>query len=194
MQKESCLEQLSQAFNLKPEAVKRDFLNRNQARERVNNRSNNNQNSTDKPITLNAELRGLIAVTADLAQYKKLRSSLAEEDFKNPDARRLFRLLEECFNNNTFSIPDILTACTDKQIQELITNVISSGMYQADNIDIVINDTIKYVKRNNLEEKRNNLVKRISEFIVVTEEDKTQLNNLLKEKMELDKQVQNYQK
>ena len=102
-------------------------------------------------------------------------------------------MLEECFNNNTFSIPDILTACNDKQIQELITNVISSGMYQADNIDIVINDTIKYVKRNSLEEKRNNLVKRISEFIVVTEEDKVQLNNLLKEKMELDKQVQNYQ-
>ena len=193
IQKESSLEQLSQAFNLKPEAVKRDFLNRNQARERLNTRSNNNQTSTEKPIVLNAELRGLIAVTADLNQYKKLRSSLKEDDFKNPDARRLYRLLEECFNNNTFSIPDILTACNDKQIQELITNVISSGMYQADNIDIVINDTIKYVKRNSLEEKRNNLVKRISEFIVVTEEDKVQLNNLLKEKMELDKQVQNYQ-
>ena len=121
-------------------------------------------------------------------------------------------MMEEEKNNNLYNFNDLsligqnrkLKICcltwnmhgllpNDKQIQELITNVISTGMYQADNIDIVINDTIKYVKRNNLEEKRNNLVKRISEFIVVTEEDKVQLNNLLKEKMELDKQVQNYQ-
>ncbi|MBR4790768.1 MAG: DNA primase, partial [Treponema sp.] len=35
IQRESCLEQLAQVFNLKPEAVMRDFLNRIQARERI---------------------------------------------------------------------------------------------------------------------------------------------------------------
>ena len=73
IQKESCLDQLSQAFNLNPEAVKRDFKNRNQAQERITIRQNNNQNKPQ--INLDAELRGLIAVTADLDQFKTLRSS-----------------------------------------------------------------------------------------------------------------------
>ena len=60
IQKESCLDQLSQAFNLKPEAVKRDFLNRNQARERISSRQNQNQTEKSKQINLNAELRGLL--------------------------------------------------------------------------------------------------------------------------------------
>lgn len=190
IQKESCLEQLSQTFNLKPEAVKRDFLNRNQARERSIIRPDNNKKEEKVPITINAELRGLIAVTADLDQFKILRSSLNENDFQNPYAKRLFEVLEECFNNGTFSVPDIIMGCNDEQLALQITNDISSGVYQKDKVGIIVQDTIKFVKRNKIDEQRNNLVKRIRDYVVITEEDKVSLNKLIAEKMELDKQVQ----
>lgn len=190
IQKESSLEQLCQTFNLKPEAVKRDFINRNQARERVSIRPNNNPIENNTRLQVNAELRGLIAITADLDQFKILSSSLKEDDFQNPDAKRLFRILEECFIEGNVSIPDILAKCQNDQLSQLITNVLSMGVYQDYNIETVVNDTIKYVKRNKLDTQRNKLIKRISDYNVITEDDRKQFNQLLAEKMELDKQVQ----
>ena len=189
IQKESCLEQLSQAFNLKPEAVKRDFNNRSQARERANIRQNNNQ-TEEKQIKLDAELRGLIAVTADLNQFEVLRTKLTEQDFSNPAAKRLFKVLEECFVEKIFTIRDILNRCNDENLVQLITGTISSGVYQSENVSVVVRDTVNYIKRNQLDAQRNKLLQRIREYTVVTQEDQLQLNRLLAEKLELDKQVQ----
>ncbi|SEP78206.1 DNA primase [Treponema bryantii] len=190
IQKESCLEQLCQAFNLKPEAVKRDFNNRSQARERAYIRQNNNQTEQGTQIKLDAELRGLIAVTADLNQYEVLRSKLTEQDFTNPAARRLYRVLEECFAENVFTIRDILNRCDDENLVQFITGSISSGVYQSEKVSVIVADTVNYIKRNKLDAQRNKLLQRIKEYTVVTQEDQNQLNALLAEKFELDKQVQ----
>ena len=189
IQKESCLEQLAQVFNLKPEAVKRDFLNRNQARERITIRQNNNQENTVQ-INLNAELRGLIAVTADLDQFKTLRSSLNEEDFKNPDARKLFRIYEDCFQKGALSIPDIIESCSGTGFAQYITKALSDDVYKKENCETYVQDLIKFVKKNKIDEQREALVKRIRDFVIVTDDDKIQMNNLLTQKMELDKQAQ----
>ncbi len=189
IQRESCLEQVAQVFNLKPEAVKRDFLNRNQARERITIRQDNNQNDT-KQINLDAELRGLIAITADLDQFQTLRSSLNEEDFKNPDARKLFRIYEDCLQKGALSIPDIIESCNGTGLTQYITNALSQSVYQKENCGAYIQDTIKFVKRNKIDEQREALVKRIRDFVIVTDDDRIQMNNLLTQKMELDKQVQ----
>ena len=190
IQKESCLEQLSQAFNLKPEAVKRDFTNRSQARERANIRQNNNQTEQGTQIKLDAELRGLIAVTADLNQYEVLRTKLTEKDFTNPAAIRLYKVLEECFVEKIFTIRDILNRCDDENLVQLITGSISDGVYQSEKVSAVVSDTVNYIKRNKLDAQRNRLLQRIREYTVVTQEDQNQLNALLAEKLELDKQVQ----
>ncbi len=190
IQKESCLELLCQAFNLKPEAVKRDFNNRSQARERANIRQNNNQTEEGTQVKLDAELRGLIAVTADLNQYQVLRTKLTEQDFTNPAARKLYRVLEECFVEKIFTIRDILGHCDDEKLIQLITGALSDGVYKSENVSTVVDDTVNYIKRNKLDAQRNKLLQRIKEYTVVTQEDQNQLNALLAEKFELDKQVQ----
>ena len=190
IQKESCLELLCQAYNLKPEAVKRDFNNRSQARERANIRQNNNQTEEGTQIKLDAELRGLIAVTADLNQFEVLRAKLTEQDFSNPAARRLYRVLEECFAEKIFTIKDILSRCDDENLIQLITGSISDGVYQSEKVSVIVDDTVNYIKRNKLDAQRNKLLQRIKEYTVVTQEDQNQLNALLAEKFELDKQVQ----
>ena len=190
IQKESCLEQLSQAFNLKPEAVKRDFLNRNEAQKRIETRSGSNQTENATNIKLNAELRGLIAVVQNSEQFKRLRSCVSSEDFQDPEARRLYTVLEECFVKGTYSIPDILTGCNNPALEQLITRDISAGVYQSDTVGIVVDDTIKFIKKNRIDAQRENLLKRIREYTVITKEDKIQLDNLLMQKLELDKQAQ----
>ena len=189
IQKESCLEQVAQVFNLKPEAVKRDFLNRNQARERITIRQNNNEQNKEQ-VNLDAELRGLLAVTADLDQFKTLRSSLNEKDFKNPDAQKLFRIYEDCYQKGALSIPDIIESCSGTGLAQYITNALSLDVYQKKNCSAYIQDTIKFIKKNKIDEQREALVKQIRDFVIVTDDDKNQMNSLLTQKMELDKQAQ----
>ena len=190
IQKESCLDQLSQTFNLRPEAVKRDFDNRRQAQERTDTRLNNNQTGQGTQIKVDAELRGLIAVTSDLDQFKMMRDELEESDFINPGARKLFAILAECYDSGTLTIKDILARCGEQEFARLITEDISSGVYQGNTAGAVVQDTIKYVKRNRLDAQRNALVQRIKRYDVVTQEDQRQLNQLLEEKMNLDRQIQ----
>lgn len=190
MQKESSLDQLSQTYNIKPEAVRRDFLNRNKAKERLNIRQNNHQTEETNKISLNAELRGLIAVLADLDQFKVIRTQLCVEDFQNPDAKDLFLILEDCFNNNSLSFPDILNRCGKELSQIINDEIISSDVYHGANTGLVIQDTIKLIKKNSIDKQRDSLLKRIREYNVVTEDDQNQLNELLKQKLELDKQAQ----
>ena len=198
IQRESCLEQLCQTFNLKPEAVKRDFINRNRAQERSNIRNNTNQIEQNTPVKLDAELRGLIAVTADPGQFKNIRSKISENDLQNIYARRLFKTLEECYieKENSFTIKDILDCLNqnedDKKLVQVITESISSGVYQSERIAVFVQDTIEYILKNRLEDQRNKLSKRIKEYSnsIATEDDQIQFNNLLKEKLELDKKIQ----
>lgn len=189
--RESCLEQLCQTFNLKPEAVKRDFNNRNKANERINIRQSNNQSEQTTQVKLDAQLRGLIAVTADLDQFKVLRDKVSKSDLTNQTAIRLYEVLEECLNDNAFTIRDILSRCNEQNLVQLITESISSGVYQSEQVSIIVQDTINLIERNKLDTQRNKLLQRIREYTVITPEDQSQLQTLLAEKLELDKKVQN---
>ena len=194
IQKESCLDQLSQAFNLKPEAVKRDFNNRSQAKERANFRQEINTKTQNAKIKPDAELRGLVAVIADLNQFMVLRQELTEDDFKNPLAKQFFNILEECSSQESFSINSILSKCTDENLVSLITEFLSSDLYKSSDAGTIVRDTIKLVKKNKLNDQREKLMQRIRNYQVITDDDRKQLNTLLAQKFELDKQVQKLQK
>jgi DNA primase len=188
IQRESCLEQLCQAFNLKPEAVKRDFDNRDQARERLKIRQITPTDKQSAEIKLNAELRAVLAVIADLDQYKVMRAELTVDDFQDPVAKKLFIILEDCFREQTVSVSSILNHCEDEEMQRMITRVISSGEF-LQNGSRVVQDSIQLIKRNSLERKRDELMNRIRLFNPVTPSDLQQLNELLEEKMNLDSRL-----
>jgi DNA primase len=188
IQRESCLEQLCQAFNLKPEAVKRDFDNRDQARERLKIRQQTSTAKQNADIRLNAELRAVLAVIADLDQYKAMRAELTVDDFEDPVAKKLFIILEDCFREQSVSVSSILTHCGNEEIERMITRVISSGEFSK-NSGRIIQDSIQLIKRNTLERKRDQLMSRIRLFNPVTPSDQQQLKELLAEKMNLDSRL-----
>ena len=187
IQKESCLEQLCQAFNLKPEAVKRDFRNRNQARERLNSRQPL-QSNQHKELKIDAELRSILVIIANLDKYKAVRTELLEYEFENLSASQLFNILEECFKNETLSLTSILNHCNEPELTNLITKVISLGEFKENNED-AIQDSIQMLKRRNLERKRDDIMSRIRKFNVSTSHDQRELEKLLEEKMELDRKL-----
>lgn len=193
IQKESSLELLGQTLNLRPEAVTRDFQNRNQTRERETsgNRPTNNQQDVNPKIQLNAETRGLLAVAANPEYFKVLRENFTENDFRDPSARYIYRILEECFSENSLTLPLILDRCQNTQLVQLITDTVSSGVYNRDNAQTVIQDFMKFMKRTSLENRITGIQGQIKKFIPVTPEDFETLNKLLSEKMMLEQQAKN---
>lgn len=189
--KESSLEQLSQSLNLKPEAVKRDFLNRNLAVERVQTKTSRQENKTIQtaPLKLDAELRGILAVTRNIELFKVLRSKISESDLQNPAAVKLFKTMSQCDDEGKYSVPNIMDRLGDESLCSLVANAISSGAYSDENTEDIVTDTIEFITRSKLERKRDELMRIIKNFIPVTEEDKETLQDFLSEKMELDKKL-----
>ena len=88
IQKESCLEQLGQVFNISPEAVRRDFNNRERVRERLEQRQTDAGQIKQQDIKLDAEIRAVLAIITDTNQFELMRRELTESDFENPVAKK----------------------------------------------------------------------------------------------------------
>ena len=185
--KESCLEQMCQAFKLKPEAVKRDYNNRDQARQRLNIRQPEKTKVTE-PIKRNAELGCILAIIADLDKYKLIRTELIPDDFDDSYAKKLFAILEDCFNSNSLTLSAVLSRCDDVRLSNMITASLSSGEFSR-NTETAVKDSIRTIKRRVLEKQRDRLTERIRQFSCVTQDDAEELNRLLSEKMLLDKKL-----
>ena len=189
IQKDSTLEQFAQAFNTKLEAVKRDFVNREQARSRLEQKKTVNGAPVIQEIKLNAELRTILAVISNLEQFNLLHEQLTVNDFEDPLARQLFIILEECFRDQEFSISGILNHCAEEEVQRMITRVIASREFEENNLQYV-QESIRLIKRNSLERQRDRLMLKIRDFKIVTPDDQNTLTKFLSEKMEIDKKLQ----
>ena len=139
-------------------------------------------------IKLNAELRGLLAIIANLDKYKTIRSELSDVVFEDSSARKLYEILECCFQEESLSLVSILNHCDDSRLSNIITKVISLGEFK-DNSENAILDSIKLLKRKCFERKRDDLQNQIKTFKVVTQDDQIQFNKLIQEKIELDRML-----
>ena len=199
IQKESSLDLLAGAFNLSPEAVRRDFNNRSQARSRLEFRSRQPDGEKARPIKLNAELRAVIAVLSNPDEYSIMRRELNSDDFEDPLAKELFIKLEERYKQGNFSYMSVLELC-DANVQQMVTAITASGEFsKAENqseaefkelLDRIVSDSIKLIKRNALERQRKKLSERLRDFTPKTSDDENYLKTLVSEISQLDKQIQ----
>ncbi len=187
--RESCLDQLCQAFKLKPEAVKRDFNNREQARQRLNIRQPEKSN-TEEPIRRNAELGCILAIIADLDKYSLIRSELTPDDFDDSYAKQLYTILEDCFKEDSLTLSAILSRCTDQRLSNMITSSLSGGEFSK-NTEAAVRDSVRRLHRKALEKQRDRIMDRIKQFNAITKDDEKELARLLSEKMDLDQKLKN---
>ena len=187
IQKDTCLEKLCQAYNLKPEAVKADFNNRDKARSKLRTTSTNNNEKAKLPekIVLNAETRAMLAVIANVDYFSMMRSSLSVDDFEDVLARDMFIALEECYREGSMSYDNFLSKCTDERVQLIVSQSVTSGEF-AINSEKTVEDCIWLIKKNSLERRRDRLLNQIRQCQGNTLEEQQKLNLLLNEKMSID--------
>lgn len=188
IQKETSLDLLCQTFSLKPEAVRRDFSNRNAAQKRIETRQQDIQRPelTEK-IKLNAEIRSLLAVIANLDFYPLMRSSLSSDDFEDSVAKDMFIILEECYRSEALSYSSILAKCSET-VGRLITDAVMSGEY-GENSRKTIEDCIQLIKRNSLVRRRDRLVNKIRQCVPHDRAEQEELESMVLEKMSIDSEL-----
>ena len=199
IQKESSLDQLARAFNLKPEAVRKDFNNRSQARSRLESRSKEPEGAKKQAVKLNAEVRAVLAVLSNPEEYVKMRAELTSDDFEDPLAKDLFIKMEERYKQGNLSFMSVIEQCGE-DVQRLVTAVTASGEFSkkesqseadwTEIIDRVVLDSIRLIKRNALERQRKKLNERLREFTPTTSDDKNYLDTLVSEISQLDIKIQ----
>ncbi|MCR5401426.1 MAG: DNA primase [Treponema sp.] len=190
MQKESSLELLSRTFNIRLEAVRQDFQNRNRMQYNPNYKPvvQTEEKKVIPAVKMNAELRSVLALVCDLDKFRIMRNELSADDFEDYYARKLYEILEVCFSENSLSLNSLLNHCTDEQISSLITDVVTKGEFSG-YTEKAVRDSIKLIKTKSLERQRDKIMNIIRTFRPITQDDKDYLGKLLSEKMELDKKI-----
>ena len=192
VQKEACLENLCQAYEIDLEAARKDYSNRERLARNIKRNTGTTQNAPEKPkqgkIHLTAELRAVITVVSNDADYfKKMSQEISVEDLTDPQAKSLFIIMDECSKNETFSVSNILNRCESEELKRLI---IQSMDEYSSNVGKAVSDSILLIKRNVLERKGQVILqemRRLEKSPVP--EDRENVTKLLQQKMDIDKQI-----
>ncbi|NLM00875.1 MAG: DNA primase [Treponema sp.] len=192
IQKESCFEQLAMALGMNLEALKNDYANRNKTEKKYQRQIAEAQESEVRiTVNPNAELRAILAVIANMDFFQYMRSNLSIDDFEDAAAKNLYIILEECYREGSVSSDNILAKCGNENLQQLIAQTVMSGEFNGniEQVKLTIQESIRTVKRNSLERKRNKLMNRIRQFTPKNYAEHQQLIEMLNEKMALDAQL-----
>ena len=190
VQKEACLEQLCQAFEIDLEAAKRDYSNRTGLSRRIDRVAGTGQGvqSQHEKIRLTSELRAVLTAIADTPQYfQKMKQEISQEDLDDNQAKEMFSIMEECLEGGTFSVTSILNRCSSDEFRNLIMQ--SMNEYSS-HVEESVNDSIILLKRNILDKKRRNIlveIKRLERSSLP--EDKNRIKDLLSHKIDVDRQI-----
>ncbi len=191
IQKESCLEQLCETYQLKPEAVKADFENRSSALKKIETFRNRPEQSVEvADIKPNAEVRAMLAVISNLDFFPMLRNSLTADDFEDATARDMFISLEECYREDSVTLDNIIRHCNNDSMQRLITKAVTTDEFTV-NTEQTIKDSIRLIRKNSLGRRKEKLMNEIRQLSLqqVTLEVQQKLDALVTEKMSIDSEL-----
>ncbi len=190
VQKDACLDQLCQTYEIDQEAARKDYVNRDKLSQRFSRNVNTEQEkeADHSKIKVTAELRAVLtAVTDDVSLFQKMCKEISVGDLEDPLAKKLFVIMEDCSKSGSFSVSSILGRCDDDNFRKLIGK---SGEEYSSKIEQSVSDSIVLLKRNSLERKRLSLVNQIKDVESrVTGTDEELLKDLVSQKMDIDTQI-----
>lgn len=191
VQKQACLDQLCQVYGIEKEAVRKDYGNREQLSRRYKKMTEQQTESSEKqPVKVDAELKAVITAVADnVSLFQNMRNEISADDLDNPDAKELFKIMEECLDGGNFSVSAILNRIGSDELKALVieaTNIYSNCA------ELSVSDSIKLLKFHAMEKRRARVLERISELSKsALSEDVAQLNEAIQLKMQLDNDIKN---
>ncbi len=174
-------------LQISEDALESDFTNRRNLETRIESFSvlRGIQNNESAEIKIDAEMRAIFSVIANLDFFPMMKNELSQKDFENPLARFLFGILLECDSNQNLSIGVLQLKIGNDELWRMITESMVRGEF-AENAEKSVKDSVSLLKKRALEKRRNYLQTKIQEG-EAQNYDGEDLLVLIEEKMEIDK-------
>ncbi len=185
--RESCFEYLSQTLNISINIIKEDYKDRDSARKKLEYLPSAKEKKVQGVLKPDAELRAIFAVVANFDFFPIMRSSLSIDDFEGVLAREMFITLEECYREGAVSTDSILSRCSE-EVKNIVINIITSGEF-ANNSQKVIEGSVLMLKKKSLIRKREKLVNKMRQIQSCVQDDTSDLDFLISEKMSIDSEL-----
>jgi len=142
-------------------------------------RSNHQYNSDDLFL--------MLAVIANIEYFNLVLDNLAVDDLIDPRAIFIYNLLKDFEYKGQSDINSLMENVREDDLRTLIFNRISSGEFDLENPDTLIKDTLYRIKVRSMMKKRVELESLIRMIERTSPDNSSELNILLKKKIELDK-------
>ena len=192
VQKNACLEQFCQVYDISIEAARKDYINRKSLPPSAKKPLDDpEQQSVKRPVRQSSELRAVLSVVSDdISGFLKLRKDISIDDLSDPWARKLYIILEECNRSGSFGISSIINHCEGSDSEELKPLLIKH--LQSDPATgTTVEDSIMLLKRNVLKKQSSELQAEICRLErSPLPEDREKLVELLSRKMELSSRLE----
>lgn len=156
IRREEYLKRLSEKAGIDVQSVVNDY---NNARKGVENRENI-YNNGKKSRKLSTDLYLMIAAAIHVDYFSQIRNSIESKEFEDPEAKELFIVLEENFRLGTLTTDAVINSIENQDIKNSIVESVSQGEFSG-NIDSIIGDSIRQIKRRGLLRKQKHIIEQI---------------------------------
>lgn len=195
VQKNACLEQFCQAYDISVEAAQKDYKNR----KTLPVSGQNSKDESERPVVMSkirqtSELGAVLSVVSDdISQFLKLRKDISVDDLGDPWARKLYIILEDCNRSGTFGVSSVISHCEGEELEGLKELVIKA--VQSPSSQQTVDDSILLLKRNTLKKQSTELLNEMSRLERSSlPEDRDRLVELVSRKMEIDRRLESLKK
>lgn len=186
VERESVLSRIAGRLGIREEAVRTDFANRGRLEERIASYSvlRGIRDAQSAGISLDAEIRAVFSVVANLSLFPIMGAELTEADFENPLARLLFGVLSECAREGSLSLGVLQGKVGNDELWRMLTESVVRGEF-AENAEQSVRDSVKTLRLRSLSRRRD-LLQRMIQDVQSRPHDGEELMVLIEEKMGID--------
>lgn len=112
----------------------------------------------ERPLKLSTELYVLLLILNNKQYFEYFRKKLKISDLKDPNAKILYTILEDCKREERVSEEAILSSISDGALKNFVFNSFSEKQYKTDNTKETIDEAVNAIKLQLLCEKRKKII------------------------------------
>ncbi len=184
VRREAAIAQIADFFELDRDSIRKDF----QRKKWINApRKVSQEERKTESIQRTPEIILMILAMESRKNFEDIRSRIALDDFEDPRGRELYITLEELYREEEWSIDRICQRISDEALKDFVLSKLISSEFKM-NQERLINDSVMFLKRRNLERQRQQVLKAIQRCERTNQAE--ELSQLLEKKMYLDGELE----
>ncbi len=184
VRREGAFAQIADVLELDRESIRKDFHRRKWI---PAPRMEGQEEKKPEVVQRTPELVLMILSMESRKNFEEIRSRITLDDFEDLRGKELYITLEEMYRQEEWSVDRVLQSISDEALKDFVLSKLISSEFKT-NQEKLINDSVLFLKRRNLERERKQVLKAIQRCEKTNQGE--ELSRLLEKKMYLDGELE----